>query len=394
MAPRQGGGNSAGAPGDLRAGDGVEVTAARGDLAAIAEAGPLVFACPDPACEHGAQLDPASRRWRCQSCGKVGGLEELEPDLRRGLERRLPKPPRFRSEELREFLARPIPPRAWIVEGLLQERDALMVHAWRGVGKTRLAHGLAVAIASSGAFLRWKVPEPRGVLLVDGELPAAELQRMLAEAVLGAEAEVAAPLRILAADMQDQPLPRLATAAGQAAVEEHLAAGVVEVLVLDSISTLGLDAGRSNDPEAWDGAQTWLLRLRRRGVTTMLLHHDGKGHDQRGTSRREDVLSQVVQLTRPSDYKPSDGCRFEAHFRKARSVYGSAAEALEAKMEVNGNGACVWSWRPLEAAVKDRVLDLYRVGVRTQRELAAELQVGLGTVNRKLQELRAEGLIE
>jgi len=36
--------------------------------------------------------------------------------------------------------------------------------------------------------------------------------------------------------------------------------------------------------------QGWLLVLRRRGISVMVIHHAGKSGLQRGTSRREDVL--------------------------------------------------------------------------------------------------------
>ena len=36
--------------------------------------------------------------------------------------------------------------------------------------------------------------------------------------------------------------------------------------------------------------QQWLLRLRRRGVSVLVVHHAGKNGDQRGISKREDLL--------------------------------------------------------------------------------------------------------
>jgi hypothetical protein len=67
------------------------------------------------------------------------------------------------------------------VENLIQERGTAMVYAWRGVGKTMFALSLAHAIATDGRFLKWtaKMDRPRGVLYVDGELTAAELQERL-----------------------------------------------------------------------------------------------------------------------------------------------------------------------------------------------------------------------
>ena len=46
--------------------------------------------------------------------------------------------------------------------------------------------------------------------------------------------------------------------------------------------------------------QRWLLSLRRRGKGALLIHHAGKGGQQRGTSRREDVLDTVIALRGPT----------------------------------------------------------------------------------------------
>lgn len=40
--------------------------------------------------------------------------------------------------------------------------------------------------------------------------------------------------------------------------------------------------------------QRWLLELRRKGVSTLFVHHDGKGDTLRGASKREDIASQVI----------------------------------------------------------------------------------------------------
>lgn len=50
--------------------------------------------------------------------------------------------------------------------------------------------------------------------------------------------------------------------------------------------------------------QNWLLRLRRRGVAVLLVHHADVNGRQRGTSRREDALDTVIALGRPADYSP------------------------------------------------------------------------------------------
>lgn len=296
------------------------------------------------------------------------------------------------SLPLEEFLQKEFPPREWIAEGLLKAKDAGMVHAFRGVGKSRFVHGLGVAIAAGGEFLRYACPKPRGVILVDGELPREELQQMLASQVAGAPKEPRAPFKILSADVLNERLHSLATRQGQAIVEASLPG--VEVVIFDNISTLFFETAPENEAESWDPVQRWLLELRRRGLTVLFVHHEGKGGKQRGTSKREDVLSQVVQLKRPADYRPVEGCRFEVHLTKARGLFGEAAEPFEATMTTDKKGRAVWTWRPLEESTKQQVLDIFTQGVTKQRDIADKLGLGLGTVNRKLQELREEGALE
>jgi hypothetical protein len=66
--------------------------------------------------------------------------------------------------------------------------------------------------------------------------------------------------------------------------------------------------------------QNWLLRLRRKGVAVLLVHHAGVNGRQRETSRREDALDTVIALRRPADYSPEEGARFEVHIEKARTL--------------------------------------------------------------------------
>jgi putative DNA primase/helicase len=85
--------------------------------------------------------------------------------------------------------------------------------------------------------------------------------------------------------------------------------------------------------------QDYLLRLRRRNISVLIVHHAGKGGQQRGTSRREDVLDTVICLRRPSDYEPTEGARFEVHLEKGRGMTGDQLKPFEAKFEVRDNAA-------------------------------------------------------
>ena len=282
--------------------------------------------------------------------------------------------------ELADLLALEMPPRSWIVEGLIQDRDIVMLHGWRGLGKTRVTHGLAIAVASGGSFLKWSCPVARPVLLVDGELPREDLQRMFAQAA-AAGCQSSASLRVLSADLCGGPIRSLATPEGRRRIEDHLRPG--DLLIIDSITTLCPGAGAENDAESWEPIQAWLLHLRGIGVTTLLVHHDGKGGSQRGTSKREDILSLAIQLKRPKDYHPSEGCRVELHFTKARALRGSDVDTIEARLVTSPEGQPAWTCRPAGDEKKQLIHRLSNEG-HTQRDIAQQVGTSAATVNRTL----------
>src|ERR1700738_643103 len=121
--------------------------------------------------------------------------------------------------------------------------------------------------------------------------------------------------RILAADQVEAGI-NLGTEIGQQPLEPLLEG--LDLLILDNLSTL-CTSGSESGSDAWVPMQNWLLSLRRRGISVLLVHHAGTNGRQRGTSRREDALDTVIALRRPEDYSPEQGARFEIHFEKLRN---------------------------------------------------------------------------
>src|SRR5262249_3310327 len=215
-----------------------------------------------------------------------------------------------------------IPRREMLLANILPMKGLMMIYSRRGVGKTHMSVGIAVAAASGGTFLRWSAPAPRRVLLIDGEMPLVTLQERLAAAVAASNKEPpdASYLRLIAADYQEDGIPDLSTAEGIEAIEPFIADGV-DLVILDNLSTL-CRSGKENESESWGPVQEWLLALRRRGISVVIIHHAGKNGAQRGTSKREDVLDTVINLVHPDDYQPDQGARFEIHFEKLRGFVG------------------------------------------------------------------------
>lgn len=289
----------------------------------------------------------------------------------------------LRPRLLSEFVAMQLPKREAILAPWLPRPGLAMVYAPRGIGKTWLSANIAWAVATGGAFLRWSADRPVKTLIVDGEMPAADLQRRF-ETIRRSTGVASIPdtLRILPAALEETGLPDLGTAEGRAALDACV--GDAELVVLDNLSTL-LRSGRENEADDWGGFQAWLLGHRRQGRTVLLIHHAAKGGQQRGTSRREDALDVVIALRKPDDYSPDQGARFEVHFEKARHFSGPDARPFEARMDDTG----VWQVMDLSTDQEgDRVAALAASGM-TQRAIADEMGLSAATVNRKLR-ARAE----
>jgi putative DNA primase/helicase len=123
------------------------------------------------------------------------------------------------------------------------------------------------------------------------------------------------------------------------------------------------------------------------------MHHGGKGGQQRGTSRKEDVLDAVLHLKHPGDYRPEEGARFEVHFEKSRMIYGDDVKPFETMLVTNAEGLREWTMKDLEQSLTERVADLLNEGV-PQHEIAEMLGVAKGTVSKHKNQAQAQGLLK
>jgi hypothetical protein len=273
-----------------------------------------------------------------------------------------------------KFIDIKFPEVRYIIPPFLTRPGLAMVFAERGVGKTLFVSHIAFAAATATSYLGWKAPRAFRVLILDGEMPAIELQKRYKaiESVTGIRPNPE-NLVFLTADLTPDGLPDLGTVEGQAQIEEHMEG--FDLIIVDNLSTL-CRTGAENEADSWGIMQQWAVRQRSLGRSVLLVHHAGKNGAQRGTSRREDVLGTVIQLKHPSGYTPTEGANFEIHFTKARGFFGLDAEPLEAQLSLDG----LWTWQRLNEAKAADAVALYQEG-KTMRDVAKELGVSSSTVS-------------
>lgn len=301
--------------------------------------------------------------------------------------------PRIIALGIDELLKHEFPPMEALLSPWLRKQYLAMVYSRRGVGKTHFGLGVAYAVAGGGKFLKWPADKARKVLYIDGEMPGAAIRDRLA-AIVASSSEAAEPpegyFRIITPDVQTRSLPDLGTLEGQAEIGELLADA--ELIVLDNLSTL-MRSGTENEGESWLPMAAWALARRREGRAVLFVHHAGKSGQQRGSSRREDLLDVVIELKHPGDYTPDRGAQFVVRFDKARGLYGEDVREIEATLTHDANGAQAWTWREAEGATLDRVVELAKLDM-SDGEIAADLGVDRSTVYRARRKAEERGLIE
>ena len=287
------------------------------------------------------------------------------------------------------FVALELPPRVPIVDPVICDGYLVQVHAWRGIGKSMFLMQLALSVACGRKFLKWEVPAPVPVLLVDGEMPLADLQaRMLQVAYATDEGDETLPgpgsFHMLAAMGEPGGIASLATEEGQARFEPYLACA--KVLIFDHLSALFASDQDENDASSWTKIQAWFLKLRAMGKIVVWAHHDNKSREQRGTSKREDILSVSIHLKEIDD--DTDGTHFKLKFDKHRDLSGPAIAPFEARLTTRaGSMRRQWVISEAEDETLDEIEEMLQQG-KTERQIAGKLKLSTGAVHRKIVKIR------
>jgi RecA-family ATPase len=193
-------------------------------------------------------------------------------------------------------------------------------------------------------------------------------------------------LQFITPEMQDETPPDLSLPHWH----RHLAPFVeqAKLIIVDNISSL-CRTGNENDADSWQVVQQWAIRQKSSGKSVLFIHHAGKGGNQRGTSKREDVMDSVISLKRPDDYTASQGARFEVHYEKSRGFSGEAAKPFVVQLE-ESEGQYRWQSNSLEETVYQQVARLLKEGIE-QKDSAEELGINKSTVSRHAKRARQEG---
>jgi len=270
------------------------------------------------------------------------------------------------------LLKRECPPVEYAIDPLLSSRGTGEIFAWRGTGKSYITTQMAVDIAKGRPMMfgghkggggHWPISRAYRVLYVYGEMDDTEIQaRSIAiSRMSGQEIPTDEQLGTMCKDYQLNWRPKISSSRDRKFIEDRVFGYGYEGLILDNISTLW-PTSQENQTDRSAILAEWFNDLNQRGVWVIFLHHAGKSGEQRGDSEKEDMLSFVLKLRRPANYKPEEGLRVEVHVDKNRHKpkQPSLLMPFEIQLFRNDNGEQEWITRPAHVAQRAAAFEMFK----------------------------------
>ena len=182
-----------------------------------------------------------------------------------------------------------------------------LVHSPTGIGKSLFVHEIALAVASGkSCFINkttgWDITErPGTVAIIDGEMPLKMLQDRMKIAIRNRDAKIEL--------FSNERLYRLTKNQIQLDVEESRnlldlwlnSLKDLRLVILDNLATLTSSDFNEDKAVAQVDINKWMGHWRDKGVSIILVHHDGKNEDQRGSSNRLTICDTVLHILRSGD---------------------------------------------------------------------------------------------
>lgn len=262
------------------------------------------------------------------------------------------------------------PPREFLLKGFLGKGELCMLFAPTGLGKSYAAIVMGICISNGIKWLEFDCESKEKVLYVDGEMGEDDTWERLYNIAQGSSYDID-PNSFWIINPNDfsnlgHRVPNMSTEKGQQYYEDLIDVHGFKVIIFDNFDTCcrGISPG-DIEQARWDRTEGWLIKLRSKGITIVIVHHTNKGGEQaRGSQKKDDLMSSIVSL-RLSRFDPvPDTLCYELHFTKGRR--GSKVEALYVEQS-HSDGISVMH-EPLKMKVERAVIE----GVRRYNEKYAQ----------------------
>lgn len=287
-----------------------------------------------------------------------------------------------------QLYALDIPPRPALLGDWFKAGDYGVIFGRRGLGKSWLALAIARALAEGRDLGPWECPEAKRVCYVDGEMSLDDFR----DRVRNLSESKGSMLTLSHQQLfnQTQKALCLSDVSQQAELTKLCEENKIDVLFLDNGACLFRGVAENDADDFRDKIEGWLLDLRRRGISVVLVLHAGRNGAIRGTSKREDAAFWILRLDEANGCDREFGARFLTRFVKNRNA-PQDPPPLDWRFKPDAGTTRITHREADSMAI---LLQWIRDGLNTCGELAEEMGVSKGTVSKLAKKAEREGQLE
>lgn len=294
-----------------------------------------------------------------------------------------------------------IPPREYLIQDIIAYPSINMLYAKRGLGKSWASLAIATSIVSGNNFLNYQTIRKGKCLIIDGEMVLADLKDRISSLkdAIQDNIDIMASDQLYQSDIQlNLQIPEDQQRLLGAIEEQGKIKGKYDLLIFDNLSSLcfGVDENDNTEQEKFF---QFLIKLRHLGYAVLVIHHAGKGGDQRGASRKEDIMDTVIKLEEPTPQEnriKHNGAHFILKFTKTRGRTPQPPE-LDVRLIQGEDGKLEFAFSEVTASTgrtEEILRAIYEHKPNTLNDLAVIMGCGKSNISQLLKPLRNGGLVD
>ena len=305
----------------------------------------------------------------------------------------------------------------WLLEPLIREKSITQISGGYGAGKTQLGLAVALAVCHGRDFLEYKIRKDNPILYVEAELCGSDIQERIVSLnnpyleinkicknTLNSKYQYTLSQDDLINAGIKYGFPDLAVAddetraaVGRKAIEDLTnriknKTGKFPILFLDNISALtSIDENKAKD---WSSFMRWLIKLKSKGVSSVIFHHINKSTGSASGSNMSQRLIDTHLILKRLD----ENQRFEisgksvqcsVHFDKFRNFGGDQVKPF--MLTCNDEG--IWKKYPMLDQTNVKIVGYYNQNVSVKEMCEAEEDWNEKTIYKRVKKLKEDGII-
>lgn len=305
----------------------------------------------------------------------------------------------------------------WLLEPLIREKSITQISGGYGAGKTQLGLAVALAVCHGRDFLEYKIRKNNPILYVEAELCGSDIQERIVSLnnpylEINSNKNTLNPKYQYTLSQDDlinagiqYGFPDLAVAddetraaVGRKAIEDLTnrikeKTGKFPILFLDNISALtSIDENKAKD---WSSFMRWLIKLKSKGVSSVIFHHINKSTGSASGSNMSQRLIDTHLILKRLD----ENQRFEisgksvqcsVHFDKFRNFGGDQVKPF--MLTCNEDG--IWKKYPMLDQTNVKIVGYYNQNLSVTEMCELEEDWKDKTIYKRIKKLKEDKIID